>query len=398
MCPTRKTIPPLLLALGVASLAVGAFFGGVPGDSRTPAPAAGPAGKAPDPVPVEPVPFPDGVLSPRRTALVSSPKGGIQAIRLEDGKVLWTNEAVKAQPWLAAGRRLVARGERLFVLDLDDNGKLLRKCDPLNFPKVTVPERCTVAFHLWGPRVVGDTLEARWYGVAYIDRRKGRPFPFKAWTAFNKAAPVGTVKVNLATGKVILLQTDKKPADVAAGLVPEASKPERRLPPGLPEKLADVWRSYHKDQNGRITLLGGRLVGVSMTLEKVGPGYLKRIDLNAWDVKTGAAAAPVELVKGNAQDIANIVLTEDRRHAAVRFGTFDLAVYSLADGKRVGKEVKEVVSPEQAFVEGTRLYHALLLGSGFGKRPYVLKALDLATGKVLWERPLKPWSKMPLPP
>ena len=139
----------------------------------------------------EPILFPDGVIDPEfRTAFVSSPKGGIQAIRLEDGKVLWVNDACAAQPWLVAGRRLIARGERVFVLDLKDQGKLLRQCDALDFPKVNIPDRCTVSFPLWDPHVVGDSLEARWYAVALIDRSKGRPFPFQAWTAFNKSLPV----------------------------------------------------------------------------------------------------------------------------------------------------------------------------------------------------------------
>jgi hypothetical protein len=346
----------------------------------------------------EPIPFPDGVLdAERRTAFVSSPQGGIQAIRLEDGKVLWTNDTCKAQPWVAAGHRLIARGERLFILDLKNEGKLLRDCDALPYPKVAIPERCTVAFHLWDPRVTGDTLEARWYGVAYIDRSKGRPFPFQAWTAFNKAAPVGTVTVNLGTGKVAL-RADPKPGDVTAGLVPEAAKPEQQMPAGLPPKLAAVWHQYHKDQNGRIAVVGGRLVGVAMILEPVGNEFLKRIMLNAWDLKTGAAAEPVELVKDKALNIANIVLTEDRRHAGVVFSTSALAVYSLADGKPVGQALKGVHSPERAFVDGKRLYYAELSGGRAAQTPLTLKAVDLDSGKVLWERALKPRSTVPLPP
>jgi outer membrane protein assembly factor BamB len=346
----------------------------------------------------EPVPFPDGVTdAERRTAFVSSPKGGVQAVRLEDGKVLWANDACAAQPWLVAGGRLIARGDRLFVLDIKNEGKVLRQCDAPDFPKVNVPDRCTVSFPLWDPRVAGDALEARWYCVAAIDRSKGRPFPFEAWTAFNKAVPVGTVKFNLETGKATL-QTDPKPADVTAGLIPEAAKPEQRMPADMPEKMANVWRQYHKDQNGRVTVLGDRLVGVSMTLEPVGREFSKKVTLNSWDVKTGAAAEPVELVKDKATNIANIVLTGDRRHAAVVFGTSAVTVYSLADGKAVAREVKGVASPEQAFVDGKRLYFAELTGGGGMQSAHTLKALDLESGKVVWERPLKPRSTVPLPP
>jgi hypothetical protein len=371
------------------ALLVAAVFLGV-GGGELPAQPAGPKAAVP-------IPFPGGVTDPaRHTVFVGSPKGGVQAIRLEDGKVLWTNDTNAAEPWLVAGDRVIARGERLFVLDTN-NGKLLRQCDALAFPKVEIPERCTVAFHLWGPRVAGDTLEARWYAVANIDRSKGRPFAFKAWTAFNRAAPVGTVQINLDPGRA-KLQTDPKPADVTGTLLPEAARPENQVPAGLPEKLTAVWRQYHKGQNGRITMLGERLVGVSMTLERAGQEFLKKVVRHAWDVKTGAAAEPVELVKDKALNIADIVITLDRRHAAVVFSTSALVIYSLADGKPVAKGVKGISSPSWAFVDGKRLYYTQLAPGRGADTPNTLKALDLDTGKVLWERALKPRSTIPLPP
>jgi len=347
--------------------------------------------------PAQPIPFPGGVVDAElQTAFVNTPSGGIQAIRLKDGQVLWTNDACAAQPWLAAGHQLIARGERLFVLDLRNEGKLLRQCESLAYPRVKTPERCTVAFHLWDPRAAGNTLDAKWYAVASIDRNKGRPFPFQAWTVFNKAVPVGTVKINLDTGRSVL-QTDPKPADVTGAQIPEAAKPENRLPPGLPAKLAAVWQQYHKNQNGRITVLGDRLVGVSMTVEPMAREFLKKVAVNAWDIKTGAAAAPVELVKDRALNIANIVLTQDRRHAAVQFSNSALTIYSIADGMSVAKEIKGVNTPENAFVDGKRLYFSQLKGGG-GQTANALKALDLESRKVVWERGLKAPNAIPLPP
>jgi hypothetical protein len=343
----------------------------------------------------EPIPFPDGVTDPqRRTAFVSSPRGGIQAIRLEDGKVLWANDNVAAVPWLVAGRRLIATGGTLIVLDLRDGGKVQRRCNAPSYPRVKIPERCTVSFNLWGPRVRDDVLEAKWYAVALIDRSKGRPFAFQAWTAFNKAAPVGKVKVNLDSGRVEV-QTDSEREDVTGEMRPQAANPSQRLPAGLPEKLTTEWQRYHKDQNGRITVLDGRLVGVALILEPVGAEYLKKVVLNSWDRKTGAAAEPVELVKDKALSIANVMLTADRRHAAVQFSTSELSVYSLSNGKAVAKGVKGASSPESAFVDGTRLYSAEPSGTPGGR---ILRAIDLKSGKVAWEQPLRPVSTIPLPP
>jgi hypothetical protein len=395
MLPIRKSNQPVLRVLGVVGIVAGVFFCGADGDDPRQARGAPAPDRQPDVKPVGPIPFPDGVTDPERhTAFVSSPKGGIQAIRLEDGEVLWTNDGVTARPWLAAGTRLIARGERLVLLDLRSAGKLLRQCDAPAYPKVTVPDRCTVSFNLWGPHVAGDVLEAKWYAVAAIDRSKGRPFAFAAWTAFNKAVPTGTVKINLDTGRAEV-QTDPKTADVTAGLIPEAAKPEQRAPAGLPEKLAAVWQQYHKDQGGRIAVLDGRLVGVSLTVEPAGREYLKKVVLNAWDLKTAAAGEPVELVKDKALAIANVVLTEDRRHAGVVFSTSALTIWSLTDGKPVAREVKGVSSPQNAFVDGMRLYSAEPTGNGGGR---ALRAIDLKSGKPAWDRPIQPTSTIPLPP
>jgi hypothetical protein len=103
-------------------------------------------------------------------------------------------------------------------------------------------------------------------------------------------------------------------------------------------------------------------------------------------------------VKDKALSIANIMLTGDRRHAAVMFSTSMVTIYSLTDGKAVATAVKGVSSPEAAFVDGKRLYYAELTADRGAETPNVLKALDLETGKVVWERPLKPRSTIPLPP
>ncbi len=390
MLQTRNTIQPILWAF-CAAIGVCALAG------RQPIQGAAPVKDLREVKAAEPIQFPDGVLdAERHTAFVSSPKGGIQAIRLEDGKVLWTNDDCAAQPWLVAGNRLIARGERIFVLDIKNDGKQ-KQCDALEFPKVEVPDRCTVSFPLWDPRVVGDTLEAKWYAVANIDRSKGRPFNFQGWTSFNKAVPAGTVKINLDTGKATV-QTDANKVDVSMGLMPEGAKPDKQMPGGLPEKLAAVWQEYHKDQNGRITVIGDRVVGVALTLEKKGQEYTKIVTLHAWDLKTGTAAEPTELLRGKALDIANIMLTEDRRHAAVQFSTSAFNLYTLTDGKLVAKDMKGVVSPERAFVDGKRLYFSQQTPGGALQAANTLKALDLESGKVVWERALKPHSTMPLPP
>jgi len=75
-----------------------------------------------------------------------------------------------------------------------------------------------------------------------------------------------------------------------------------------------------------------------------------------------------------------------------------VAIYSLTDGNPVAKEVKGVSSPEEAFVDGKRLYYSELARDRGAETANALKALDLESGKVVWERGLKPRSTVPLPP
>jgi hypothetical protein len=177
--------------------------------------------------------------------------------------------------------------------------------------------------------------------------------------------------------------------------MPEAAKSEQSAPVDLPAKLRATWQQYHKDQGGRITVVDGRLVGVSLALEPLGQEYLKKVVLNSWDLKTATAVDAVELVKDRALNIANVLLTEDRRHAGVVFSTSALSIYSLADGKPAAREMKGIVSPENAFVDGKRLFHVEARGDG-GER--TLRAIDLKSGKSAWECPLQPRRTMPLPP
>ena len=318
-----------VLMIGIVGIGTGVFLFGLPGRAPLQAVAA-PLPDQPRPAPqAPPVPFPEGLLDPdARTVFVGTAQGGVQAIRLDDGKALWSNNAIQADPWLLAGNCLIARGERIFVLDIRE-GKLLRQCDAPAYPKLTVPEKCTVSFELSSPRVEGNTLQAAWYTVVAIDRRQGRPFNFEGLNAFNQKAPAGTLKIDLATGRTELLP-DSKPGDA----VPQPAKKENELS----AKLMEIRNRYQNTEAGRIAIVGNRLVGVSLTVESVPANPTKRITLHSWDLKTGEEAPAVELVKDKATNIADAQFTLDGRHVGVVFGA-SRTIYSLTTGKRVGIEV-----------------------------------------------------------
>jgi hypothetical protein len=385
-----------VLMIGLVGIGTGVFLFGLPGrDSRQAVAAPLPDQARPD-TQAAPLPFPEGLLDPdRRTVFIGTAQGGLQSIRLEDGKVLWANDTIQADPWVQAGNRLIARGERIVVLDIRQDGKLLRQCDAIPYPKLTPPEKCTLSFELSSPRVEGDTLHAGWHSVAAIDRRQGRPFNFEGWTAFNQKAPAGSVKIDLTTGKVDISN------DAKAGNPTGGSTDPARQAPALPAKLAEIRDQYQAKEAGRIAIIGNRLVGVSLTVVAVAPPttFFKIVTLHSWDIKTGEEAAPVELVRDKATNIADARFTQDRHHVGVVFATAR-AFYSLTTGKRVGIESPGfTIQMDRVFVDGNRAYFTQTKGSGPARAtPTVLCGFDLNTGKSAWEQPIKPRNTMPLPP
>ncbi len=381
-----------VLILGLFGIGAGVFLFGFPGRESRNAVAA-PLPEQPRPAPqVAAVPFPDGFLDPAaRTVFVGNSQGGVQAVRLDDGKVLWTNDTIQAEPWLLSGNRLIARGERIFVLDIRQDGKLLRECDAPAYPKLAAPDRCTVSFQLSSPQIDGDTLRVGWYSQAAIDRRQGRPFNFEGLNAFNQKAPAGTLTIDLSTGKVTL-STDANPGNAKT----EPAKKENELP----AKLAEIRGRYQSTENGRVGIIGNRLVGVSLAVESVPANPMKKITLHSWDIKTGEEAPAIELLKDKATNIADARFTLDGRHVGVMFGQSQ-AIYSLTTGKRVGIQVPgfTLMQMDRTFVDGNRAYFTQTNGTRLGQAaPTVLRAFDLEAGKVAWEQPIKPRNTMPLPP
>src|SRR5687768_16853842 len=89
-----------------------------------------------------PVVIPGGVADAGgKTGYVANPTGGIDAIDLQSGKLLWATEEA-SRPLVAFGHRLVAQAGRkgransvrVVVLDGKDRGKRLLASDPVVFP------------------------------------------------------------------------------------------------------------------------------------------------------------------------------------------------------------------------------------------------------------------------
>jgi hypothetical protein len=79
-----------------------------------------------------------------KVVYVVNPGGGIDARDVETGQVLWTTEKKLYWPLAVHGRLLVVRERdpqkanlvRLVFLDLDQKGKVVKQCEPVEFPAV----------------------------------------------------------------------------------------------------------------------------------------------------------------------------------------------------------------------------------------------------------------------
>jgi hypothetical protein len=346
--------------------------------------AAGPAAKTPKTsslLPVSrPVVLPCGIADPAgRTGFFASAAGGLEAIDLKTGEVLW--ETAEAQrPLLVWGTRLLAQAGvqrnrlRVLVFDLADNGHCVLESDPVVLPEWVVtadaPGRSFDAH--W--KLDGNQLVLAWEATAWY-AAVARPTSQQQVAARKHA--MGMARIDLDTGRV-----EQGPAERAAAEPPAG--PLQAL-----EKKSVRWQgrvgSRHcaailEDRDGQQTLV-----------------------LRSWDQATGREAQPRELLRGK-----RLLLQ------ATLDGSFFLLrdAGSAPDEKGLGKDRTDqhwtLISPElggevgrlpyepgtQAVaVLGRRAYYCVAGPvRGHIDRPLVqprtLKAYDLTAGKTVWERPV----------
>jgi hypothetical protein len=327
----------------------------------------------------KPILLPGGLADPGgRIGYLSSAVGGIEAIELKTGEVLW--ESIEAQrPLLLTGSRLIAQAgvkrNRLRILVFDAlSGECLLESDPVVLPGWVVT----------GP-APGRTFNSRWH----LDRNQlvlaweadasytgtARPTPQKEAAARRHAA--GTARIDLDTGLVELGPADKS----LAGPLPQAVKEV--------EKMSVRWQGT----------LGPLACAVVLEESSGGQSLMLRI----WDPASGKALEPRELLRGKRLMVQP---TLDGRYLALRDAS------TAPDERGVGRPAPETawtlvpldftgpvrkvpyeLGTQTLAVVGPHLLYAVPGSvSGAINRPLVpprtLKAVNLETGKVVWERPV----------
>jgi hypothetical protein len=339
----------------------------------------------------EPVVLPVGLADPAgKTGFLPGAKGGIEAVDLKTGKLLWeTNES--QLPLLVVGHHLLAQAGlkrnrlRILRLDLTRNGECDLESDPIVFPAWVVTGEAharsfSARWRLEKNRLVLDWEARAWYGG------RGQPKPQEEEAARKRAG--GVAVVDLTTGQVDVRPT----AELAP---PRAETP---LPDFL-EKKAVRWHGVVGD------------TFKALLLEEVnGRG---RLVLHAWDPITEEAEEPRVLMQG---DHLLVRTTLDGRFLYIREksprpdeATLTArpraeywTLFAPETGQPVGR-IPDEPGMHALVVLGPRAYYLVGgMSRGALDRPHVqprtLQAIDLATGKKLWQRPVAGKLISPLTP
>ena len=200
--------------------------------------------------------------------------------------------------------------------------------------------------------------------------------------------------INLKTGKVAMLETDKAPVEPAPKIPPELAKVE----------------SYHfftgTDWKQTPPVVGKTLA--ALAVEEQGGG-IQKMSLKRWDITTGKELQTVEMLRGKAlwtliaPDGQTIAVHQALVKEQLPEGDYAWWVFDAATGKQLAKFPFEPSSTELC-VLGPCAYYAVNgqrkapARPGAIETPRLLKAVDLKSGKVVWEHNLPPVRRIPPPP
>jgi outer membrane protein assembly factor BamB len=215
---------------------------------------------------------------------LSLPKGGIVAVDLEKGDVLWESKEAN-RPLIVAGNRLAALATdkdksnvlRVVAIDTDPKGKK-SVTSPIKLPDWAVVgtgrdhQQAGKSFMARAQLVKGSLVLKWWAGSRYYGGAAPSPEVLK--NATKDATGIATV--NLETGKVEMKQDDKLERPSGSGLEPVAK---------LPKEVQEVARRENW-QFG--VVVGPRAYGqVQKAGGKVAFGAVQNVLVQAVDLKTG---------------------------------------------------------------------------------------------------------------
>ena len=330
---------------------------------------------------VTPVFLPAGVAAPEQpVGYVVDLTGGIEALDLLTGKLLW-QAALNARPIFVFENLLVAlrpmqdRANLLqfIVVDRNAKGELVLESKPVVFPdwvRANIEQDQSFSY-----RISAEQNDLIFHWAARARYQGGASPSAKILKQFTQDA-AGIVRFNFRTGEVKEL-----PA-------PEEMKIE--LPEALQEASlfsyqqggSSIWHTEPWAFDGRFAVIIGEVLD-----------DLQALKLQKWDAETAEIEPPIPLVTGQALVsyvtpdglflfIHSEIQSQDHNH--------DWWLFSVATGKGLAVLNYEDGTREACVVNSV-IYFLVddpppTLRSGGETVQSTLKAVDVASGKLLWER------------
>ena len=361
-------------AKGLASLLVISVLGvRLAGVATPPSPAPN--------TPLSRIVLPAGIADPTgHTGFFAGASGGIEAVELKTGKLLWQTHEAQA-PLLVDGKHLLAQAGvkrnrlRILRLDLTRQGECDLESDPVVFPAWVVTGEAHGRSFRSHWRLEKRQLVLEWEASGWY-AGPNKPTPEQEKAARKHAA--GCARIDLRTGQVE---------------VGPAEKTVTPLAPALPEHLE------RKSVRWQGLVAGEWRV---VTLEEV--AGQQRLILHCCDQKTGKTTELKELLRGKrlllrpSLDERFLCLREDspdpdeRGSLMPRKASSWWLLVSPQTGEQIGR-IPHEAGMHAVELLGDRVYY-LVSGSSHGSldqpnvHPRTLKAIELSSGRLLWERPV----------
>jgi hypothetical protein len=337
---------------------------------------------------IQPVFMPSGVAdADKQVGYVGDSAAGVNALDLRTGESLWTSD-VLARPLIVQERRLAAlrsvaqqaNNLQIIVLDRYDRGKVLLESDPIRFPGWAYPTIVPAATFRYQTCLEEDELLLEW--EAHAMYRGGAPPPPHIQAQANQAA-AGVARIDLRTGKVQML--------------PLPRKGEMQRPPELQnENLfsyqqgpSDTWETDPWVVDDVLAAISGEIIEEQQVLK-----------LQRWNRATGEMYEPATLVQDEAlvsyvtPDGSFVFIHSEKQPEAAAGVQGSWWLFSAATAERIAVLGYEKGTREACVLNSTVYYIVenppVSIRRGGEIPQSTMTALDIGSGKRIWQRALSP--------